>query len=187
MKVVVITGTPGVGKSTVLQRALEEIEDKFRILNFGDAMLDVALERGVVKDRDEMRRLDPHVQKDIQRMAARKIAGASKTENIVVDTHAMIKTPRGYLPGLPVWVLEELMPTLIIVVEAGPEEISARRSSDETRDRDAERAVEISEHQLMNKAAAVSYSVFSGATVAVVENHDDGLDEAAQNLAAVLR
>jgi adenylate kinase len=187
MKVVVITGTPGVGKSTVLQRALEEIEDKYSILNFGDAMLEVALERGVVKDRDEMRRLDPHAQKDIQRMAARKIAGAFKTGNIVVDTHAMIKTSRGYLPGLPVWVLEELMPSLIVVVEAGPDEISARRSSDETRKRDAERAVEISEHQLMNKAAAVSYSVFSGATVAVVENHDNGLDEAARDLAAVLR
>ncbi len=187
MKVVVITGTPGVGKSTVLQRALEEIEDKYTILNFGDAMLDVALERGVVKDRDEMRRLDPGVQKDIQRMAARRIADASKTENIVVDTHAMIKTPRGYLPGLPVWVLEELMPSLIVVVEADPEEISGRRSSDETRNRDAERAVEITEQQLLNKAAAVSYSVFSGATIAIVENHDDGLDEAAHNLAKVLR
>jgi adenylate kinase len=187
MKVVVITGTPGVGKSTVLQRALEEIEDEYTVLNFGDAMLDVALERGVVKDRDEMRRLDPLAQKDIQRMAARKIAGASKTKNIVVDTHAMIKTSNGYLPGLPVWVLEELMPNLIVVVEADSDEISARRSSDETRNRDAERAVEISEHQLLNKAAVVSYSVFSGATVAVVENHDDGLDEAAHDLAVVLR
>lgn len=187
MKVVVITGTPGVGKSTVLQRALEEITDKFRILNFGDAMLNVALERGVVKDRDEMRRLDPGVQKDIQRMAARKIAGAAKTENIVVDTHAMIKTPSGYLPGLPVWVLEELMPSLIVVVEADADEISGRRSSDETRSRDAERSVEISEHQFLNKAAAVSYAVFSGATVAIIENHNDGLSEAARDLAAVLR
>ncbi|MFV2041342.1 MAG: adenylate kinase, partial [Candidatus Hydrothermarchaeales archaeon] len=84
-------------------------------------------------------------------------------------------------------VLEELMPNLIVVVEADPEEISGRRSSDETRNRDAERAVEITEHQLLNKAAAVSYSVFSGATIAIVENHDDGLDEAAHNLAKVLR
>ncbi|RMF89680.1 MAG: adenylate kinase [Methanobacteriota archaeon] len=187
MKVVVITGTPGVGKSTVVQRALQEIETGYRVINFGDAMLEVALERGVVKDRDEMRRLDPGVQKDIQRMGAKKIAEAARSENILVDTHATIKTPRGYLPGLPIWVLEELSPDVIVVVEADPEEIAGRRSSDETRTRDAEDVSEIMEHQLLNKAAAMSYAVFTGATVAVVENHDKGLEEAAKELAMVLR
>lgn len=187
MKVVILTGTPGVGKSTVLQRALEDIDEEFRLVNFGDMMLEVALERGVVGDRDEMRRLPPKVQKDIQRMAARKIAGAAKTQNIVVDTHATIKTPKGYLPGLPIWVLEELVPDIILVVEAGPEEISARRFKDETRQRDSEDAREIQEHQLLNKAAAISYSMITGATVSVIVNPDDGLDEAAEQLASVLR
>jgi adenylate kinase len=187
MKVVVLTGTPGVGKSTVLNKALEEIEEDFKILNFGDMMFEVALEKGVAKDRDEMRKLDPHIQKDIQQMGGRKIAKTAKTENVIVDTHATIKTPKGYLPGLPVWVLEELMPTLIIVVEADPGEISGRRASDETRTRDSEETLEIEEHQLLNKAAAISYSVFNGAPVAVIENHNDALEEAAKELAAVLR
>jgi adenylate kinase len=187
MKVVVITGTPGVGKSTVLLRALEEIEEEYSIINFGDMMLEVALERGVVKDRDEMRRLEPGVQKDIQRMAGRKIAESAKKKNIIVDTHCSIKTSKGFLPGLPVWVLEELMPSQIIIVEADPSEISGRRTSDATRSRDKEAISEIDEHQLLNKAEAVSCSVFSGATVAIIENHDDGLDEAAKKLAEVLR
>jgi adenylate kinase len=187
MKVVVLTGTPGVGKSTVLQRALEEIEEEYEILNFGDMMLEVALERGVVKGRDEMRRLESDVQKDIQRMGGRKIAQVGKTKNVIVDTHATIKTPSGYLPGLPVWVLEELMPNCIIVVEADPSEIADRRSTDETRKRDKEKLGQIEEHQLLNKAAAISYSIFSGATIAVVENHDDALDEASKELAKVLR
>jgi adenylate kinase len=187
MKVVVITGTPGVGKSTVLERALEEIEEGYEIINFGDAMLEVALERGVVEDRDEMRKLDPQVQKDIQRMGAKKIAEAAKTKNVIVDTHATIKTPRGYLPGLPIWVLEELMPDVVVVVEADPSEIAGRRSSDATRVRDEENISEIEEHQLLNKDAAISCSVLTGCTAAVIENHDDALEEAAKDLASVLR
>lgn len=186
MKVVVVTGTPGVGKSTVLQRALEDVKEKYRIINFGDAMLEVALERGVVKGRDEMRRLEPGIQKEIQRAGARKIAELSKTTNVIVDTHATIKTIKGYLPGMPIWVLEELMPSLITVVEANPDEISGRRSSDDTRSRDVEDTSEIIEHQTLNKAAAMSYAVFSGATVAIIENHDNCLEDAAKSLAKAL-
>jgi adenylate kinase len=187
MRVVVITGTPGVGKSTVLQRALEEIEEDYRIINFGDMMLEVALERGLVQTRDEMRQLDPSVQRDIQRMGGRRIADQGKTRNIIVDTHATIKTNKGYLPGLPVWVLEELMPSQIIVVEADPEEIFNRRTTDDTRSRDQETIAKIGEHQLLNKAVAMSYSIFSGGTVAVIENHDNSLDEAAKKMAEALR
>ncbi len=186
MKVVVITGCPGVGKSTVLRRALEQIDVEYHVTNFGDQMLEVAIERGVVSDRDEMRMLEPALQKDIQRMAARKIAEASRTRNIIVDTHATIKTRKGYLPGLPIWVIEELMPSNIIVVEADPKEIENRRSSDDTRKRDSEKIDEILEHQLLNKAIAVSYSIFCGATVAVIANRQDGLEEAAKELAEVL-
>jgi adenylate kinase len=187
MKLVVITGTPGVGKSTVLLKALEDVEAEYKIINFGDKMLEVALERGIVKERDEMRRLDSDIQKDIQRMGGIKIAEAAKTSNVIVDTHATIKTPKGYLPGLPVWVLEELMPMLIVVVEADPMEISSRRSSDDTRKRDAEDIEKIKEHQLLNKAVAISYSIFSGAAVAVIENHDDGLEKASKELSDILR
>jgi len=187
MKVVVITGTPGVGKSTVLQRALEEVEEEYEIINFGDAMLEIALEKGVVKDRDEIRKLEPEVQKDIQRMSARRIAEKARSRSVIVDTHAMIKTPKGYLPGLPIWVLEELMPSSVVIVEADAEEIAGRRSSDRTRARDMEASQEIQEHQQLNKAAAVAYSVLTGATVAVVENPEGGLDKAARTLAEVLR
>ncbi len=120
------------GKSTVLQKALEEIEGKYRILNFGDMMLEAALEKKIVKDRDEMRKLEPHVQKEIQKRGAMKIAKASKKENVIVDTHATIKTAKGYLPGLPKWVLDELQPDTIVVVEADAAEIKGRRKSDET-------------------------------------------------------
>ena len=59
-----------------------------------------------MRNRDEMRLLAKDDQRSLQRKAAAAIA---KTDgNVIVDTHASVKTPKGYLPGLPEWVLEAL-------------------------------------------------------------------------------
>lgn len=57
--VVVITGIPGVGKSTITKLALKKTRAKFRLVNFGDLMFEEAVNMGLVKHRDEMRKLDP--------------------------------------------------------------------------------------------------------------------------------
>jgi adenylate kinase len=31
-------------------------------------------------------------------------------KNVIVDTHCTVKTPKGYMPGLPAWVLKEIKP-----------------------------------------------------------------------------
>jgi len=182
MKVVVVTGIPGVGKTTVLNSALEKMEENFKVVNYGDKMLEVAKQLNLVQDRDEMRKLAPEVQRKIQKEAASAIAQEAENSNIFVDTHCTIKTPKGYLPGLPKWVLEELKPTQFIIVEATPEEIAGRRSKDETRARDADTIEEIREHQEMNRAIAMAYAVFTGATVKIVQNHDNKLEEAVDTL-----
>ena len=182
MKCVVVTGIPGVGKTTVLNSALERLEEEFEIINFGDKMFEVASEEELVKDRDEMRKLPPEVQKRIQKLAAIAIAKRAEVANVIVDTHCTVKTPAGFLPGLPRWVLEELKPTQIVLVEAEPEEIQRRRTSDATRIRDEDSIEEIALHQEMNRAAAMAYAMFTGATVIIVENHDNRLEEAVEQL-----
>lgn len=182
MKLVVVTGIPGVGKTTVLDGALERASEEFRVVNYGDKMLSIALERRVVEDRDEMRKLDSETQKEIQRGAARSIAQEAEEKNVVVDTHCTIKTPQGYLPGLPRWVLEELRPTQVVLVEADSEEIAGRRSSDETRVRDEDTTREIGEHQDINRSTAMAYAVHTGAVVTIIKNHDDQLEKAVEGL-----
>lgn len=182
MKCVVVTGIPGVGKTTVLNSALEKLKEKFEIINFGDKMFEVAEKQKLVSDRDEMRRLSPDVQKKIQKLAAIAIANVAEVNNVIVDTHCTIKTPAGYLPGLPSWVLEDLKPTQIVLVEASPEEIQMRRTSDETRVRDEDTVEEIAQHQAINRAAAMAYATLTGATVMIVENHDNRLEEAVEQL-----
>ncbi|BDZ69056.1 adenylate kinase [Methanobacterium ferruginis] len=184
MKVVVVAGIPGSGSTTVLQHALKETD--YVHVNYGDVMLEIAQELKLVDDRDAMRKLPPETQKKIQKRAAKAIRERAESANIIVDTHCTINTPSGFLPGLPQWVLEELQPDMFILLEADGDEILMRRISDTTRIRDSERIKGIELHQEMNRATAMAYAVYTGATVKIIENHNDRLDESVNKMKETL-
>lgn len=187
-KRVVITGVPGVGKTTVINKALEILGTEgieYQSINFGTFMFETAVQDGLVRDRDEMRRLDRTIQKRLQKNAA---AAIGKNEgNIIIDTHCSVKTPKGYLAGLPEWVLRELNPDTIILVETDEDQILMRRLNDPTRVRDMDSAKEILEHQQFNRSLSAAYAVITGCTVKIVKNQDYLLERAAADMAAVLR
>lgn len=182
MGAIVVTGVPGVGKTTVMEAAAKAAD--LKVVVYGTEMFQVAKAEGVVQDRDEMRKLPPAEQKRIQVAAAASIAAQG---DVIVDTHASIRTPQGFLPGLPAWVLETLSPDAIVLVEADPKEISGRRSKDQTRTRDADTPEAIARHQELNRAFAASYATLTGAVVAVVENHDGRVDEAVEQVLPVVK
>jgi len=182
MGLIVVTGIPGVGKTTVMKKAAEGMNVEF--VTFGTVMVDIATETGLVKDRDEMRKLTLEQQKDLQIKSAEKIASM---ENVILDTHCTVKTPKGYMPGLPEWVIKRINPMAIVVVEADPEEIFNRRAGDPTRNRDPDTKEQINEHQMINRAAAMAYAALTGATVKIVFNHDDAIEDAVKQAAPVLK
>jgi adenylate kinase len=182
MGVIVVTGIPGVGKTTVMQKAAEGMDIQF--VTFGTVMIDIAKELGLVKDRDEMRKLTLDKQKQLQIKTAEKVG---KMKNVILDTHCTVKTPKGYMPGLPEWVLRKLNPTAIVIVEADPQEIFNRRAKDTTRNRDPDSVEKIAEHQMINRAAAMAYATLTGATVKIVFNHDNALDAAVKEAEPVIR
>jgi adenylate kinase len=187
-KKVIITGVPGVGKTTVVNEALKIIKQEgveYKSINFGTFMFEVAMNDKIVQDRDQMRSLDRAVQKRLQQRAAQAIAKVPG--NVLIDTHASVKTPKGYFAGLPEWVLREIMPDCIVLVEADNDQILMRRLTDETRSRDKEGFQSIAEHQQFNRSIAAAYSMLTGCTVKVVVNADFLLDRAAEDLAVVLR
>lgn len=189
-KIVVVTGVPGSGKTTVLEKALAQLKAQkviYSVLNYGDVMLELMRERERIRDRDDMRKVPADRYREIQREAAKRIARASKWGPVIVDTHCLVKKPEGYYPGLPRWVLEELRPESIVIIEAKPEEISGRRARDASRRRDKEVTREIEEHQLMNRATAAAYAAFSGAAVKIIKNKDKGLNEAVSEMIGILR
>jgi adenylate kinase len=187
-KKVIITGVPGVGKTTVVNEALKKLKEdgiEYQMVNFGSVMFEVAKTDSVVQDRDQMRTLDRTVQKRLQQLAAQAIAQISG--NVLVDTHASVKTPKGYLAGLPEWVLREIMPDMIILVETDDDQILMRRLSDETRTRDKEGSRAIAEHQQFNRSIAAAYAMVTGCTIKIIMNPDHLLANAASDMADALR
>ncbi|KAA8922889.1 adenylate kinase [Thermoplasma sp.] len=177
----VITGVAGVGKTTVLD--IVSRQTGINMVNYGTLMFELAKKRGLVDNRDQMRKLSRDIQIDLQKNAAMEIG---KMDNVIVDTHMSIKTPFGYLPGLPEWVLREINASIFIIVEADPELILSRRRNDPTRARDEDSIESIREHQEINRAFAAAYSVFSGATVKIVTNEEGKPDKAAQDIIKVI-
>jgi adenylate kinase len=181
MGAIIVTGIPGVGKTTVMDAAAKSAN--LRIVVYGSVMLEVAEARKLAKNRDDLRRLPPPVQKDVQREAARRIGAMG---DVIVDTHCSIKTPGGFLPGLPAWVLEALQPSAIVLVEAMPEEILRRRTADATRKRDEDSLAAIAEHQEWNRRFAASCATLAGATVLTVHNRDGQVEDSLRQMRAVL-
>jgi adenylate kinase len=188
-KVIILTGVPASGGTTVTKKAIEVLEghgQQFRMVTYSDVMLEEASRRGWANVRDDIRKLDPSEQRNLQKMAARTISEMAATA-LVVDTHATVRTPRGYLPGLPTWVLDELKPELIIVVESAPSEIIRRRNADKSRQRDAQDAMAVQQHQDVNKAICMAYAAYTGATVKILQNPDGELDKAVAELVLTLQ
>ena len=190
-RVVVVTGVPGVGKTTVLRKLEELAAEKgirVKVVNFGSHMLRYALREGIVSSRDEMRHLPLRKQLELQRLAARSIVeeeGAQLGDNdyLIIDTHALVKTSAGYWPGLPKHVLDELKPDMIALIEADPEIIASRQARDTTRKRSDIGGVE-GVRRLMEHARAASFAsaTFYASTVAIVENPEGRPEDAARKL-----
>jgi adenylate kinase len=182
MGIIVVTGIPGVGKTTVMKRASDGMDIKF--VTFGTVMVEIALELGLVKERDEMRKLNLMQQKELQIKSAEKVGNMG---NVILDTHCTIKTPKGYLPGLPEWVIKRINPDTIVIVEADPIEIFNRRVNDSGRNRDQDNLEQINEHQMINRSVAMAYAALTGSTVKIIFNHDDGILEAVKQASPVLK
>jgi adenylate kinase len=185
MAVYIVTGTPGVGKTTVLNEAIKGTG--LNVVTFGDVMFEIARAERLVKDKDEMRSRIP-LEKfgEIQRKAADKIAEIRG--EVIVDTHASMKRPDGYYPGLPEYVLRKLKPKSIVVIEAKPSDIAKRRKKDKTRNRkDFGGAQETLDYQNINRAFAAAYGAMANCPVKIIVNEQGKMKEAAEKLRGVFK
>ena len=182
-KKVIIVGIPGVGKTSLVTKVVELIKAKNKtasVHSYGTVMLVLAKDFGV-KDRDELRTLPVEKQKELQRLAAEKLASLND-DVIFVDTHAFISTKAGFYPGLPNHVIQIMEPTNFIAITASPDEIHNRRIKDETRNRDTISIEEIKKELAVQDAMLSSCSVLSGSPMKVIFNHEGNIEEAANNV-----
>jgi adenylate kinase len=182
----IIVGIPGVGKTTVITRAAEMLNQKYKtmVVIFGTVMFEEAKRMGL-KSRDEMRKMPVEDQRRLQEMAAQRIA-EMKDDIVLVDTHLFINTGEGYYPGLPMRLLNIMKPTNLVMVAADAKEIAERRKADQTRQRDIVSAENIQKELDISRVMVASCSILTGAPFAIIMNSDGGVDEAAANIAKIL-
>lgn len=182
MPAIVVTGVPGVGKTTVMEQAAEESD--LEVTVFGSVMLEIAKEENRAEHRDDIRKLPVVEQERLQEKAASRISDMGE---VIVDTHASIRTPEGYFPGLPERVLTKLKPQAIVLIEADPDAIAKRRTEDTAdRKRDLDSSEAIAEHQDLNRSFATAYAAISGAAVHIIENRQGEIDQAVKDLLPLL-
>lgn len=182
---IILTGIPGVGKTTILnelQKLAEEKGIKLTVLNYGTVMNQLFKKYGRKISRDEIRRQQISVQKKIQDRAAQILARKIRSPTTIIDTHMFIRTKTGLWSGLPESVLSRLKPSLIVLVEAPPEEIAKRRRSDSTRMRDDLTMEEVGFDLEWSRATASACSVYTGAPVKIISNEAGKQREAAEEL-----
>lgn len=186
-KKVIIVGIPGVGKTTVVSKVVEILKTKkisVSVSIFGSVMFEEAKKKGI-NSRDELRKLSVPEQKELQSMAAKKIASISD-DIVIVDTHAFIATKEGFYPGLPHNVLEILMPDIFIMISARPEEIYNRRMEDTTRNRDIVSIDAIKKELDVTSAMLSTCSILCGSPIKMVLNSEGKVDEAARGIVSAM-
>ncbi|MCL4334716.1 MAG: adenylate kinase [Candidatus Thermoplasmatota archaeon] len=171
---IIIAGVMGVGKTTVLE--LVSKKSQYDVISYGTLMFELAKEINLVENRDQLRKLPVDTQINLQKKASSAIG---RMDNVIIDTHMSIKSPNGFLPGLPEWVLRELKVSAFYLVEADPKLILERRRRDGTRNRDNDTIEDITNQQNINRYYAVAYSVYTGATVMFVNNPEGSPEIAA--------
>ena len=187
-KRVIIVGIPGVGKTTVVSKVVDILKEKkisVSVSIFGTVMFDEAKKTKGIQSRDDLRKLSVKEQKELQSMAARKIASITD-EAVIVDTHAFISTKEGFYPGLPHNVLEILMPDSFIMITARPEEIYNRRMKDTTRTRDIVSIDAIKKELDVTSAMLSTCSILVGSPIKMVLNTEGKIDEAAKGIVSAM-
>ena len=180
---IVVAGIPGVGKTSVIIEIVEAARRdglKMEHLVFGSIMMEEARRLGIM-DRDDIRKLPIVDQRELQTSAARTIAKVD-ADVLFVDTHLFIKSSEGYWPGLPGSALSTLSPTNLILVEASPKEILARRTKDISRDRDIGTEKEVSDELSIARSMLCAAATLSGAPMMFVQNGDGCLRDAAMTI-----
>lgn len=186
-RILIVVGVPGVGKTTVIKKVealLNKSGDRTSVVVFGTIMLSEAKKMGISK-RDDIRKLNIIEQQELQNKASDYIR-TIKDEFIIVDTHLFVRTPSGFLPGIPENVIKKLRPTNLVLITASPEEILERRATDNSRDRDMVSIEDINRELDLARSMISTISILCGAPFEIVNNQSNMLERASNRILEVL-
>lgn len=190
-KIIIVTGIPGTGKTTVcnvVEKLAEKAGVEINVINYGTFMVEKLQKYKRDLERDAIRKADLDFQRKLQKEVAEVVLEKIRQLNgiTIIDTHMSIKTFEGYLPGLPFHVLQLLKPEMFVLIEAKPSEISSRRMKDITRKRDEAVEEAVKQELLFSRLMAGACAVLTGAPVKIVINAEGKQEEAAKEILKAL-
>ncbi len=179
MPFVIVTGTAGAGKTTLVERIRGYKRTK--VVNFGSIMEEIAKKKGYATSRDKVRYMSRKRQREVQRMAFKKVSGIGG--NVVIDTHAAIKAGSMYFPGSPFMFLDALKGVVGFVhIDADTRDIMKRRSADRSRVREKEDAHQIDNDRIVEISIISAYSSKLNIPMYIIDNRQNRADEAVEAL-----
>jgi adenylate kinase len=184
-KKILMTGTPGAGKSTILS-LFKKKEKNTSITNLGSVMMEVAKEqRKNIKDRDKLRYMDDHDITEVREEALSRIMSHSR--NAIIDTHSSVKQGRRYVPGFSMKELGHMDVDAIIYVDASSDDIIKRRMSDTTRKREIEGPSEIDEQRSINLAIISTIALHLNIPIYILYNRDGMAKDVAEQVKTITK
>jgi adenylate kinase len=186
--IVIVVGVPGVGKTSVINEAKKYLKYEFKVVNTGDIIFELAKKNYNINNRDEIRKkLTFEQQKEIQKEAIKRIKEMEKESDIILDTHLVIESYEGYIPGMLKEYAEILKPDGIAVIISDPDKIFVRRLKDiQIRGRDIENLKRIEIQQNLTIYFTIIF-MFEYSTIVEVINNEEGLlEESAKKFAEFL-
>lgn len=161
--VAVVTGVPGVGKTTLCRRVSKDLG--YNYVNYGDLMLDVAKSKDLASTDREMFSLDIDTQHEIWRDAALKI---KDIKSVLVDLHGIDQSKLGYIVSLPIEIIN---PDIIVIIESSKDNILQRRHED-TKERIIDTIKSLKEHMNFLRITMAVCSAISGCNLLILNNDD---------------
>ncbi len=165
---VIVTALPGSGKTTIINMVKKKLP-RVKVVVFGDIIAKIAEKKFGIKDRDELRKkLTIEQQRYLQEEVSRKVS-EMKAQDILIDTHASIKTPSGYFPALSEITVHRIKPDVIVFLEYRPKDIIARRKKDKKRKRDNDTEKDILEYQEISEQFVAEAAEHAESAVKIID------------------
>lgn len=183
-KVVFVAGSPGAGKTTIIQRVAAN--KGYKVVNVGGLMTKIAVKKDYVKDRDQIRYLDRKRFEELQVLAFKEVS--KMNGNIILDTHATIEQNGRYLPGISIGHTKHLGGLAALVyIDALTNDITKRRKGDSTRRRENEKRELIDVQRLMNVSLLSACSSYLNLPFYVIFNEQGKLNRSVQSMKVHLK
>ena len=169
---VYLGGVAGVGKSTFLGEIMDEISTLgYKTVSMGSLMLEEATRKGYATSRDELSHLSREIREELHHYAVDRIGELSWYEDLIVDSHYMVRTSYGFEEAISPQDLDTMGIDMLFLLEAEPETVYRRRQQDKSRDR-GQYSIDDIEEELHLEERYAEYLSTSGIPLVKLSSED---------------